>query len=159
MKMGLNQLSMIFVSVMAATGPAFGEDVPFAEPRVKSDSSMASLSDVMEATQLRHIKLWYAIKAKNWKLSNYELGKLADTFDRAAALYQNIPLELIENVMKPTAAMREAISAKNSGKFEKSFAELTNACNACHRAARVGFIVVQTPPSSPLNNQKYSPKE
>jgi hypothetical protein len=155
----MNRFSIILVAVIAAHGSALCDDVPFAEPAVKSDASAVTLADIMGATQWRHIKLWYAIKAKNWELSDYELGKLTDTFDRAATLYRYIPVELIVAGVKPITAMREAISTKNNAKLEAGFTELTNACNACHRAAQVGFIVIQTPTFSPLTDQKFSPTQ
>jgi len=155
----MNRLSMILVAAIAALGPALGDDVPFAEPAVKNDASAVTLADIMGATQWRHIKLWYAIKAKNWELLDYELGKLTDTFDRAATLYHYIPIEFIVAGVKPIIAMREAISTKNKAKLETGFAELTDACNACHRAAQVGFIVIQTPTFSPLTDQKFSPTQ
>jgi hypothetical protein len=151
---------MILVAVMATLGSARCDDVPpFAEPAAKSEASLLSLADVMGLTQWRHIKLWYAIKAKNWDLLDYELGTLAVTFERAAALYHNIPLEFVGAVMEPLAAMREAVSIKSNIKFEAGFARLTDACNACHRAAQVGFIVIQTPTYSPLSDQKFAPTQ
>lgn len=33
------------------------------------------LGDIMGMTQLRHFKLWYAGREKNWNLAKYELGQ------------------------------------------------------------------------------------
>ncbi len=150
-------LSLAFA--LAASLPALAEDVPFAAPPPQSlaQSSAASgrLGDIMGKIQLRHIKLGSAIKSKNWDLLDYELGQIRDSFENAVILYQNIPVELIASATKPLNALQDAAKAKDAAKSARSFTELTAACNACHKAAQVGFIVIQTPTSSPFSDQKF----
>jgi hypothetical protein len=155
----MKRLAILFLAAAAAIAPSRADDVPFSEPYQKSGASPGGLADLMAMTQWRHIKIWYAIRAKNWDLLNYELGKLTDTFERAAMLYQNIPVEFIEGAVKPLNVMREAIAAKNSAKFEAGFADLTAACNACHRGAQIGFVTIQTPTSLPFSDQKFLPPQ
>ena len=148
-------LSMALVSV-----PAFGDDVPFAAPHSEraqqaNESYVGTLSDIMGLTQLRHIKLWYAGRARNWSLTNFEIGQIEETFGKAAMLYRNIPVEFIASVEKPLDALRKAAAAKDAGLFDKAFADLNNECNNCHRAAQVGFIKIQTPTSSPFTDQQF----
>jgi len=154
-------LSTAFAIVAAL--PAASEDVPFAIPPLPAPGQpsavLASLADIMGTTQIRHIKLWYAIKSKNWDLLNYELGQIKDSFDNAVIFYRNIPVDFIVAVEKPLVAMREAAKAKNGAKLEGSYAELTTACNNCHQAAQVGFILIQTPTSSPFSDQKFPPPQ
>jgi hypothetical protein len=150
----MKRLGIFLLAAAAATVCVRADDVPFAEPSQGTGSSPGGLADLMATTQWRHIKIWYAIKAKNWDLLNYELGKLNTTFERAATLYQNIPVELIVGAVKPLNAMREAIAAKNSIKAEAGFADLTAACNSCHAAAQIGFVAIQTPTSLPFSDQK-----
>jgi mono/diheme cytochrome c family protein len=45
---------------------------------------------------------------------------------------------------------------KDATAFTKAYAELTNACNACHRAAGRGFISVQVPAVSPFTDQDFA---
>jgi hypothetical protein len=58
----------IFLAV-ATVAPVLGDEVPFANPPARtssvSDNYRVSLSDIMDLTQLRHIKLWFAAKTKN----------------------------------------------------------------------------------------------
>jgi len=154
----MKRLAILFLAA-AAIAPSRADDVPFAEPYQKIGASPGGLADLMAMTQWRHIKIWYAIRAKNWDLLNYELGKLTDTFERAAMLYQNIPVEFIEGAVKPLTAMREAIAAKNSARFEAGFADLTAACNACHRGAQIGFVTIQTPTALPFSDQQFLPPQ
>ena len=148
------------VCLSLAITPAFGGDVPYAEPSstrlgTSSDAYFSSLADVMGLTQLRHIKLWYAAQAQNWQLTGFELSKIRDTFARAAMFYQNLPLDYVISVREPLDVMQKATEARDSKKFAKGFAGLTTACNSCHRAAGVGFIVIQTPTTSPFSDQKF----
>jgi hypothetical protein len=84
---------------LAATAPALGQKtVPFAEPPTRQPgqlepSLLPSLGDIMVDTQLRHIKLWYAGRARNWDLANYELDRIAESLTKAAILYMNILID------------------------------------------------------------------
>lgn len=122
------------------------------------------LADIMSGTQWRHLKLAYSGKVKNWQLADYELGRIQQSFADAAQLYpvfKNIPLaELIKSESEPPLAdLRKAIDAKNLDDFARAFGKLTDACNRCHRAAGVGFIVIRVPTSSPFSNQLFPPTE
>jgi hypothetical protein len=123
-----------------------------------------SLADIMSATQLRHLKLAYSGNVSNWPLANYELGRIQQSFAAAAQLYpvfKGMPLaQLIKQESEPPLAdLGKAIESKNRGDFMQAFAKLTDACNRCHQAAGVGFIVMRIPTSSPFSNQLFTPAE
>jgi hypothetical protein len=115
------------------------------------------LGDIMGATQLRHFKLSFAGKLRNWDLAAYELGQIKSSFQDAATLYPGIPITDMTIVADPIQQLSDAIDARNAPKFDKAFAALTNACNACHRAIDRGFITIQVPTSSPFSNQSFAP--
>ena len=155
-------LSLSLATFLAAGAPALGGEVPFAAPPPSIPGQpdlLAPLAEIMGKIQLRHIKLWEAIKHRNWDLLDYELEQTKDSFGNAVILYRNIPVEFIAAAGKPLTEMQKAAKAKDSAQLERGYAELTAACNACHKAAEVGFIVIQTPASSPFGNQEFSPKE
>lgn len=146
---------------IAAAVPVLGQEVPFAAPPLPSPGQTATvpaLGDIMGKIQLRHIKLWSAIKYRNWELLEYELEQTKDSYNSAVILYRNIPVELIVAADKPIFALQEAAKAKDSSKLEKDFADLTAACNNCHQAAGIGFIAIKTPTSTPFSNQEFAPK-
>jgi mono/diheme cytochrome c family protein len=121
--------------------PAVGPDVP-------------DLSAQMTATQFRHIKLWFAGKLGNWKLAAYELDQLASSLDDAA---RRTPAgAALEDTAKQITSLRNAIESRDLSAFTKAYSELTNACNACHRAAGRGFISVQVPAVSPFTDQDFA---
>jgi hypothetical protein len=127
-------------------------------------SYLPLLADIMSGTQWRHLKLAYAGKVRNWQLADYELGRMQQSFGDAAQffpVFKNVPLaELIKNESEPPLAdLRKAIDAKNGNDFGRAFGKLTDACNRCHRAAGVGFVVIRVPTSSPFSNQLFPPAE
>ena len=156
----------IFVAATAAIAAVAPQplDAQQSQPGSTSAPYLPVLADIMSGTQLRHLKLAYSGKVKNWQLADYELGQIQQSFADAARLYpvfKNIPLaELIKNESEPPLAdLRKAIDAKNLDDFATAFGKLTDACNRCHRAAGVGFIVIRVPTSSPFSNQLFPPTE
>ncbi|MGA7328666.1 MAG: hypothetical protein WBX25_30310 [Rhodomicrobium sp.] len=113
----------------------------------------------MGKIQLQHIKLWQAIKRKNWDLLNYEADHLKESLSDAAIFYVNIPLEYINSADQPLRALQDAVKSKDPSRLARDYAALTAACNSCHQAAQVGFIEIITPASSPFGNQKFVPKD
>jgi hypothetical protein len=156
-------LPLSLAMFLAAVIPAFGGEVPFAAPPPSIPGQpatyLAPLADIMGRIQLRHMKLWDAIRHRNWDLLDFELDQTKDSFGNAVVLYRNIPVEFIVAAGKPLTDMQKAAKAKDSAQAERAYAELTAACNSCHKAAEVGFIVIKTPASSPFGDQDFSPKE
>lgn len=157
-------LPLSFLLTLPAAEPTFSDEVPFAAPPLPPPGQMtmpapaAALSDIMGKIQAQHIKLWYAMKFKNWGLINYEIAQLEDSFNNAAVLYQNIPIEYIVAADKPLIPLQDAVKAKDASKLEAGFRDLTAACNSCHRAAEVGFISIKTPTFYPYTDQEILPQ-
>ena len=53
----------------------------------KQDAYPPKLDDIMITTQLRHIKLWFAGKLRNWELAAYEVERIKASLANAAELY------------------------------------------------------------------------
>jgi hypothetical protein len=143
-----------FATAMAAITAAFAEDVPYA---TRPGHPVAALSELMGKIQFRHMKIWQALQARNWELLNYELSQTRESFDSAIVLYESIPIELIVAADKALGGLQTAAKAKAAPNVERGFAELTAACNSCHQAAQVGFIVMKTPGPSPFGDQEFAP--
>lgn len=118
---------------------------------------LPTLGDIMGAMQLRHFKLWFAGRLKNWDLAAYELDQIKSSFSDAMAFYPGIPLADMTSMGPPAQQIDDAIGTKDSKKFAKAFGDLTGACNSCHQAIGRGFIVIQVPTASPFSNQSFSP--
>ena len=154
----LRVLALGFATAIAAMTVALGDDVPFAtRPPTGSRHSVAALADIMGKIQLRHIKLWQAARSKNWELLDYELRQTRESFDTAVVLYDSIPIELIVAADKALGKLQQVVKAKDGPGLEPGFADLTAACNSCHQAAQIGFIVIKTPGPSLFSDQEFSP--
>ena len=116
------------------------------------------LGDIMGKIQLRHIKLWFAGKARNWELATYEVNEIKASLESAADLYRGIPVELINDTVDPIIAIGKAVETKDSAAFTKAYGDLTAACNACHMGIGRGFIVMQIPNVSPFTDQSFAPR-
>ena len=139
---------------------SFAQDtVPYAHRPSAGDTYVPALGDIMDSMQVRHFKLWHAGKLKNWELTAYELGQIWESVNNAVRYYQNIPIEKIKMIDQPLIAIDGAVKAKDSKRFSRAFSSLTSACNSCHEAAHVGFIVIQAPTTTPFSNQSFVPNE
>lgn len=138
------------------------KDVPFAYPEPRADqvdaSSLISLANIMSILQLRHIKLWYAGRARDWALVDFELDRIVEDLRRAATLYTGIPVPHIIATVGPIETMREAVKRKDQKAFDQGYAAMTASCNACHIAGQVGFIRLQTPTVFPFTDQAIGEK-
>ena len=121
------------------------------------------LGEFMAATQMRHIKLWFAGQARNWRLAAYELDEIQEGFEdivKYQPVHEGSPLPIKDILPKLTAAplarLHAAISSEDKVHFEEAFDSLTAACNACHQAERYGFNVITRPRSNPYTNQDFS---
>ena len=87
--------------------------------------------------------------------TGFEVDQIELSFAKAALFYDKIPVADVLAVKGPLDDMRRAADTKDTVRFDKAYAALTAACNGCHRAAAVGFIVVKTPTSSAFPDQKF----
>jgi len=111
----LKALSCAMLVALFISGvSALAED----RPSQSSASYVPSLGDLMAAIQLRHSKLWYAAKLRNWPLADYELEQLYINLKEATRFYSNIPATSDMSVLDRSAGhVGEAIKTKDSKKF------------------------------------------
>src|ERR1700760_1485781 len=131
-----------------------------AEPA--KDRYQPGLAEFMTATQLRHAKLWFAVKYSNWGLTAYEVDEIKEGLEDASKLhatFEGIPVaEMIKTIIEPRIEkLEKAIAAKSSTQFAAAFDDLTDGCNSCHAAANKPFIRIQRPTAPPLSNQDFTP--
>jgi cytochrome c553 len=134
----------IFLGLLLAPTHAQAPSAPQSDGR--------GLSEPMIAIQFGHIKLWFAGSLGNWKLAAYELDQIASGLDQAI---RRFPASEEQNAGQ-VRSLRNAIEAKDVASFTKAYTELTNGCNACHRAAGRDFISVQVPVISPFTDQNFA---
>ena len=116
------------------------------------------LSDLMIVIQIRHSKLFYATKAGNWPLADFELQQLVSSLKEAERYYPRTtpPMYRTDEI---ASSLSEATRAKNEAKFDRAFDDMSAGCNRCHVTTDRAFIVIRRPSyPSAFSNQQYSPR-
>jgi Sec-independent protein translocase protein TatA len=120
------------------------------------------LGEYMTTIQLHAGKLWFAAKATNWDLAQYELDELKETMEAAKGLNAEKNGVKISNVLDSVlqtqvAQLAESIKRKSATHFQKSYDETLSACNGCHTESGHKFIYIVRPSAPPVTNQKWEP--
>jgi hypothetical protein len=71
-----SMLTTMMAQAQNASGPSAA-----APPETANPADVPGLGEIMTLQQLRHIKLWFAGRAGNWPLADYEIGELQEGFD------------------------------------------------------------------------------
>jgi len=126
----------------------------------KIKDAMPGLGEHMTTIQLHAGKLWFAVKAANWELAQYELDELKETMEAAKSLNvekNGVKISnLLDSVLQTQiAALDQSIKRKDQSQFQKSYDETLRACNGCHSEAGYKFIHIVRPGAPPVNNQRW----
>ena len=124
------------------------------------------LGEIMSFQQMRHVKLWFAGRAANWELADYEVDELGEGFDDIVKYHPThkdspvAPKDAIPRMVnQPIADLRAAIKKKDAAAFAQAYDDLTAACNNCHQATNFGFNRVQRPETNSYPDQVFSPPQ
>ena len=144
--------------------PAPAEAVPAASSKAASGAWTPGLGELMSLQQMRHVKLWLAGDAGNWRLAAYEVDELKEGFEDIVKLHptqKGSPVGIDEIVPRlitePLEEVGRAVAAADRARFGKAFDAVTAACNSCHQATNFGFNVVRRPATNPYPNQIFAP--
>jgi hypothetical protein len=148
----------VLAVVLAASGSVAAD--PAAAPSPQTTGYLPSISDLMIATiQPRHERLWRAGQDGNWEFAAYELGNLQGAFNRLGRAHPtehdvSLP-EMIASVAgQPFNELKSAIQSRNATAFAKAYADLTDACNACHQALNHGVVEIALPSRTSASDMK-----
>ena len=122
--------------------------------------AVPGLGEYMTTIQLHAAKLWFAAKASNWELADYELDELKETMEAAKALNaekNGVKISgVLDSVLQTQVSqLAEAIKRKSPAEFQKLYEETLSACNGCHMEAGFKFIHIVRPSAPPVTNQKW----
>ncbi len=154
------RLSMKALHLIAVSAAALCASAAYADTQ-KPGAYTPGMGEIMGTTQMRHAKLWFAGRAKNWELARYELDEIREGLDGAIKYYpvfKGAPVSamLDKYTSPPLSDLARAIDEKDSAKFARAFDGLTSACNGCHRAAEHGYIVIKRPANLQYSNQEFA---
>jgi hypothetical protein len=118
------------------------------------------LGEYMTTIQLHAGKLWFAAKASNWELAQYELDELKETMEAAKALNaekNGVKISgVLDSVLQTQVVeLDKSIKSKSQTEFQKSYDETLSACNGCHTEASYKFIHIVRPTAPPVPNQRW----
>ena len=116
------------------------------------------LGVIMQEIGRRFTAIFYAARAGNWDLANYELKELREAQEvaeitrpkRKDALesFEENSLGSEENPLEGT--LQDAINKKSFAVFNRSFKSAIDSCNGCHQASGFAYIKYRLPKSSEL---------
>ena len=166
----MNQLGTRGVGIAAAIALLAGASAPAVLAQTPAPAAPAaqpaynpSMADLMTTSiQPRHTKLGLAGKARDWTYLNYEISELRNAFNRIA---RTIPVfdrttdtaaEFNSRIKEPLEMVDAAIKAKNPTRFDGAYANLTDSCNACHKALKKDWIVIKAPDATMFGDQDFT---
>lgn len=107
------------------------------------------LGEMMAEVGRRLERAGRAVDANRWELAAYDVGELEEVFEGEVAVVvtpEDVPLDVgkvaAQFARTQLPALERAIASRDRATFERAFAQTTDACNACHRAANHGYIEV-----------------
>jgi hypothetical protein len=145
-------VAILVASMLLTAGfAAKAEDAP------APAADVPGLGEIMTLQQLRHIKLWFAGRASNWPLADYEVGELNEGFEDVAKLLGGDTVDKM--VGASVKALQKAVDEKNRAAFIAAYDNLSAGCNNCHRTLDHAFIAIQRPTGLPYSDQKFTPQK
>jgi hypothetical protein len=149
--------------IFAPGGPALAPPAraQAAAPQPDYHPSMADLMTM--AVQPRHTKLGLAGRARNWSYAAYEVSELKNAFARIARTVPvfngNDTAALFSaRIRPPLDELDAAIKARDGRRFDAAYADVTDACNVCHRALSHDPIVIKVPDGAAFPDQDFRPR-
>ncbi|HVS94859.1 MAG TPA: hypothetical protein VHE54_00185 [Puia sp.] len=124
------------------------------------NSYAPGLGEFMSGIQVHHAKLWFAGKAGNWRLADFEIGEIQEAVDDINKYCTDRPEVSSLPMLQPALdSVSHAVTRADAAAFSRTFMVLTNTCNNCHRATRHEFNVIQVPATPPFSNQLFAKPE
>jgi hypothetical protein len=142
-------------------GPTSAKEAPKATKDIPK-AYVPGLEQFMNVILIEHNKLWFAGKARNWPLAEYQLGEIKEIMGDVqdfVPTFKNLPLaDMLDAVItKEITALEQSIEAKDYKTFTSGYDRLTAACNACHQGTENAFVVIKRPTQPAFTNQDYRP--
>jgi hypothetical protein len=115
------------------------------------------LGDLMLEIQVHHNKLWFAGKAENWPLAQFEHDEIMEILTQAETIEkERSEVKLFKSMIYPQLdSIQLFIKQKNADRFDSAFRNLTQACNNCHTNTKFNFNKIVIPEHPPFSNQEF----
>jgi hypothetical protein len=165
---GIVAISSSVIVAAQETTPAPGS-APNSPPPARPGGGLVildfkpAMDDLMTMlVQPRHIKLYFAGQAKNWKLAEFQLNELRASLARIGRTIPNYRNINVDNAVASIFADKlkvvdAAIKSQESAAFAVSYKDMTEACNGCHAAMEHEFLVIKVPDALNYPDQEFRP--
>src|SRR6202795_1715537 len=107
----------MFITLAASAQEKPAPQAPAVAPR--DEPYQPGLGEIMALQQMRHIKLWFAGRAGNWPLADYEMGELNEGFEDVNKLLGGDTVD--KAVGAPMQALQKIIDNKDRAAFTAAF--------------------------------------
>ena len=110
---------------------------------------LPSPARLMHEVGTRWWKVYYAAKASNWALADYEIGEieeLIETCMHTRPKYAQYMEPFLDQTLKP---VKDATKARNWSAFEPAYTQATKDANDYHKAAGKELLKWQLPSTPP----------
>jgi hypothetical protein len=103
-------------------------------------------SQTMLEVGLRYGELHWAIEDGNWDYARYQAEKIGDAIERGTVRRPGREASSRALFLDgPLPAFQEALDTADGDRIRANFVSLTEACNRCHVAEQMGFLMVGPP--------------
>lgn len=127
---------------------------------VGATGARESPAPIMSRLSAHFAAAWYAAKAGNAPLLEYELHEM----EEAVASLEGRRLRGVElgamahkRLDNNVGNMRRAVEQGDWDNFDRAYHTTIDACNTCHRDNGVPFIQIVVPDQPPMGNRRWAP--
>jgi SpoVK/Ycf46/Vps4 family AAA+-type ATPase len=110
---------------------------------------MPGLGTIMIEYSHRFYIAYYAAKAKNWELADYQLDEMLEAQEVGEATRPKYKKALKDFEDSYLSNLIKTVKAKNWEAFKTSYKKATKGCNACHVSSGHGYIKYKLPNTPP----------
>jgi len=112
----------------------------------QTGEQFAGFSSTMFEVAHRYRELHWAVEDGNWPYADYQVDKIADAIERGI-IRRPGRAESSRNLFlgEPVDGLRRALEGEDADAVAGALREFTAACNQCHVAEDMGFVVVGAP--------------
>ena len=109
------------------------------------------LARIMPDIGIRTWKMYYAAKANNWVLANFQMKEIAELMELGMFTRPKYEGDLEEFINEKLKAIGRAIAAEDFTAFQAAFDEAVSQANAYHEKHNKGYLRWKLPEIPPLD--------
>ena len=102
--------------------------------------------EMMNTVNHHFQELYKAGQVSNWSYAEFEIHEMQEAFDKITVFQaQRKETAQLKMIFPALDKMRQTLKNPNTEDFNKSYIDILNTCNACHKQTGYGFIIISNP--------------